>query len=328
MRTAIFGAGSVGLYFAARLVAAGEPVAMVARGAALAALRAGRGRYHWQGAARPLVLPATDKPEELGPRDLVIIAVKGHALPAAAPAVARLLGPETVLIAAQNGIPWWYSHRIGGALDGARIAAIDPDGRVAALLDPARALGCVVYIAGSAPAPGELRHLSGNRIILGEPDGRMSPRLAAVAALFRRAGIAAEVTDRIRDALWLKLWGNMTANPISILTRGTLIELCDDSGTLWLQRETMREAAAIGAAMGIRFDQDLETRLAETRGVGPHKSSSLQDFEAGRMPEIEPLLGAPLELGHRLGVATPRLDAILALVRLAARTRIGVGARQ
>ncbi|MGH7074119.1 MAG: ketopantoate reductase family protein [Stellaceae bacterium] len=323
MRIAIFGAGAVGLYFARRFLAAGEEVAMVARGAALEALRAGRGRYHGEGRTYPLVLRATDRPAELGPQEVVLIAVKGHALAEAAPAIARLVGPETVLVPAQNGIPWWYGHRLGGALDGVRIEAIDPNGDITRYLDPARALGCVVYIAGSTPAPGEVRHLSGNRMILGEPDGSMGRRLDAVASLFRRAGIATEVTDRIRDALWLKLWGNMTANPISILTRGTLVDLCDDPGTLWLQRDTMAEAERIAEAMGIRFPCDIAARIAETRGVGPHKSSSLQDFEAGRVPEIAPLLGAPLELGHQLGIRAPKLNAILALAQLAARVRLG-----
>lgn len=326
MKIAIFGAGSVGLYFARHLLSAGETVAVVARGATLDALRAGAGRYEWQGASETLDVFATDRPAELGPQDLVLIAIKGHAMAAAAPAIATLLGRDTILVPAQNGIPWWYTYHLGGVLQGARIAAIDPDGSLAATLDPARALGCVVYMAASTPAPGQVKHLSGNDVVLGEPDGSMSSRLATVAALFTRAGIATTTTAHIRDALWIKLWGNMTVNPMSILTRGNLLELCDDPGTLWLMRETMREAEAICTAMGIRFDRDLEARIEETRLVGPHKSSSLQDFEARREPEIEPLLGAPLELGHRLGVATPMLDAILALTRLATKKRLAAAA--
>jgi 2-dehydropantoate 2-reductase len=318
MKISIVGAGAVGLYLAARFSASDEAVGVVARGAALEALRGRGGRYVWRGEPRHFVVRATDRPEELGPQDLVLIAVKAYALRVAAPSIAKLIGPETILLPTQNGVPWWYTHKIGGVLEGVRLASIDPGGGVAAALDPARALGCVVYIAASLPEPGTVRHLSGNRFILGEPDGSTSARLRRVVEAFTAAGIEVETTSRIRDALWLKLWGNMIANPMSVLTRGTLLDLCNDRDTLAVMRQAMVEARTIGDALGVRFEQDLEQRIEETRSVGPHKSSTLQDFEGGRTLEIEALLGAPLELGHRLGIATPALDAIAALTRLTA----------
>ena len=321
MTITIFGAGAVGLYLAAKLALSGQTVGIVARGANLAALRRRGGRYRQGGEVRDFAVRATDRPAELGPQDLVIIAVKAQSLGPAAAAIATLVGPDTVLLAAQNGLPWWYTYRVGGALEGRRIAALDPDGAIAAKLDPARAIGCVLVMAASVPEPGLVQHLSGDELILGEPDGSASNRLARMTARLRDAGINVATTDRIRDAVWLKLWGNMTFNPVSVLTRGNLLDLANDPDTLFVLRRAMREAQAVGEAVGVRFGRDLEARIEESRIVGPHKSSTLQDFEAGRDLEIEALLGAPIELARAVGIATPTLDMIAALTRLAARSR-------
>lgn len=321
MKVTIFGAGAVGLYLAGRLLLSGKAVSVVARGPALAALRARGVRYEWQGHTHTFPVRATDTPDELGSQDMVLIAVKAHAMTAAAPAIAKLLGPNTVLVPTQNGVPWWYTYRIAGALEGARLRSIDPDGTIDATLNPARALGCVVVMAASTPEPGMVKHLSGNELILGEPDGSHSARLDRVATFLTEGGINIVTTDRIRDALWVKLWGNMTFNPVSVLTRATLLDLATDPDALSVLRPAMREAQAVGEATEIKFDRDIEARIEDSRILGAHKSSMLQDFEAGRPLEIEPLLGAVVELGRKAQIATPTLDAIGALVRLAANSR-------
>lgn len=316
MKITVFGAGAVGGLLAARMALAGLPVAIVARGPHLAAIRERGLRLRARGGDRTVRVEATDRPEELGPQDLVIVATKGHALPAAAPGIARLLGPDTVLVPAQNGIPWWYFHRAGPPFDGAAVHAVDPDGTLLALLPPPRVVGCVVYVGAAVPAPGVVDHSSGERFVLGEPDGTMSDRLQRVATIFRDAGFEAETTPRIRDAIWLKLWGNLSVNPVSVLTQATTDRLLADPDVRRLLRLLMEEAARVAAALGVRFETTAEERLRLAEQLGAFKTSMLQDLEAGRSLETAPLLGAVAELGRKVGVATPTLDAIEALVRL------------
>lgn len=316
----MFGAGAIGGYIAAKLAAAGHDVSVVARGAHLRAMREHGLVLDDRGKRETVRLRATDRAEELGPQDLVVVAVKAHAMTAAAPAIAALLGAETVLLPAQNGIPWWFTYRAGAALEGKRIAAVDPDGRLARRLDPARVIGCVVYLAAAVPEPGCVRRFGGNLLILGEPDGALSPRLRHLAELLAAAGLEIETTERIRDALWMKLWGNVAFNPLSVLTGAKMDRMARDPGVMAVLRAAMLECQAVAGRLGVRFDRDVETRIEEARRIGDFKTLMLQDFEAGRPVEIDALVGAVIELGRDVGVATPMLDAIGALTRMRAAT--------
>jgi 2-dehydropantoate 2-reductase len=258
---------------------------------------------------------------ELGPQDVVILGTKAHGLPGAAAAVAELLGPETVLVPAQNGIPWWYFHGAGGAFEGAAVESVDPGGALLAALPPRHVVGCVVYVGAAVPAPGLIDHSSGERFVLGEPDGTMSPRLERVAALLRDGGFEIETTPRIRDAIWLKLWGNLSLNPLSVLTQATADRILGDPGARTLLRTLMDEAAAVAHALGVTFDVTAEERLRLAERLGAFKTSMLQDLEAGRPLETDALLGAVAELGRKVGVATPLLDAVAALTRLRGSAR-------
>jgi 2-dehydropantoate 2-reductase len=244
--------------------------------------------------------------------------VKAHAMPEAAPAIASLIGPETVLLPAQNGIPWWFPYRAGAPLEGTRIAAVDPEGGVARSLDPARVIGCVVYMAAAVPEPGLVRRFGGNLLIVGEPDGSASARLKRLEQLLTAAGIKAEVTPRIRDAVWMKLWGNVAFNPVSVLTGAKMDRMADDPGVRAALRTAMLECQQVAERLGARFDRNVEQRIEEARVIGDFKTSMLQDFEAGRPVEIDALAGAVIELGRRVEVKTPMLEAIYALTRMRA----------
>jgi 2-dehydropantoate 2-reductase len=317
-KVTVFGAGAIGGYLAARLAAAGHDVSVVGRGPHLRAIRERGLVLDDRGETRTVRLRATDRAEELGPQELVVIAVKAHAMTGAAPAIASLLGPDTVLLPAQNGIPWWFPYRAGPPLEGQRIVAVDPDGSLARRLDPARVIGCVVYLAASVPEPGSVRRFGGNLLILGEPDGAVSPRLRRLAELLGAAGLEIATTERIRDAVWMKLWGNVAFNPLSVLTGAKMERMAADPGVLAVLRAAMLECQAVAERVGARFDRGVEARIAEARRIGDFKTSMLQDFEAGRPVEIDALVGAVIELGRRVGVATPLLDAIDALTRMRA----------
>ncbi|HWI26709.1 MAG TPA: 2-dehydropantoate 2-reductase [Stellaceae bacterium] len=318
MKVTVFGAGAIGGYIAAKLAMAGHEVAVVARGPHLKAIAAEGLRLEERGETRVLRLPATDRAEELGRQELVVIATKAHAMPGAAPAIASLLGPETVLLPAQNGIPWWFPYRAGPPLEGSRIVAVDPDGSVAHHLAAAGVVGCVVYMAAAVPEPGLVRRFGGNLLILGEPDGTNSPRLRRVAEVLGAAGIKVETTPRIRDAVWMKLWGNVAFNPVSVLTGAKMARLAEDPGVRAVLRGAMLECQAVAERLGTRFDRDVEARIEEARVIGDFKTSMLQDFEAGRPVEIDALVGAVVELGCRVEVKTPMLESIGALTRMRA----------
>jgi 2-dehydropantoate 2-reductase len=319
MQVAVFGAGAVGGYLAAKLALGGLDVALVARGASLAAIRAQGLKLQDESGERIVRLRAVEKAQELGPQPLVIIAVKTYALAAAAPAIASLVGPESVVLPAQNGVPWWFPYRAEVPLAGTQIAAVDRDASVTRLLDPARVLGCVVQMAATVTAPGAVRRFGGNTLVLGEPDGSASGRLTQIAAVLQSAGINVTVTRRIRDAVWDKLWGNIAFNPMSVLTGATMEVMAGDPDLRPILSAAMGECQGVAQRFGTRFGRSLETRIEEARWLGAFKTSMLQDFENGRPVEIEALVDAVVELARRVAVATPTLAALGAMVRLRAR---------
>jgi 2-dehydropantoate 2-reductase len=316
VKLTVFGAGAVGGLIAARLALAGLPISVVARGPHLKAIRERGLRLRTREADRTAKVRATDDASTLGVQDLVILAMKAHTLPEAAPSLARLIGPETILVPAQNGIPWWYFHRAGPPFEGEPVRSVDPEGALLRTLPPSRVIGSVVYVGAAVPAPGVIDHSSGERFVLGEPDGAMSDRLELVAGVFRRGGFEAETTPRIREAIWLKLWGNLSMNPVSALTQATADRLLADAGVRHLMRMLMEEAAGVAGALGVKFEMSAEERLGLAERLGAFKTSMLQDLEAGRSLETGPLVSVVAELGRKVGVATPLIDAVEALIRL------------
>ncbi|MGI5242355.1 2-dehydropantoate 2-reductase [Dactylosporangium sp. CA-139066] len=304
-RVCVVGAGAVGAVFGARIAG---PLSVLARGATLAALRE-RG-WSLDGAARPVT--ASDEAADLGEQDVVILTVKAHALPALAPALKPLLGPDTIVVPALNGVPWWF-------FPDRALRSVDPDGTVAAVIDRSRVIGCVVHLSAAVTAPGEARLAAGNGLILGEPGGGSSARLDAVAGLL--AGFDVTLSADVRRDVWYKLWGNMTVNPISALTGATADRILDDPLVNGFAHAVMREAAAIGARIGCPIEQSPADRNAVTRRLGAFKTSMLQDAEAGRPLELDAMLSAVREIAEAEGVPTPSLDALLGLARLAARER-------
>ncbi|MCX7645427.1 MAG: 2-dehydropantoate 2-reductase [Rhodobacteraceae bacterium] len=321
MRIAIYGAGAIGGFLGARLAQAGAEVSLIARGPHLAAMRASGLTLIEGGARTTLPVRATGEPAELGPQDCVIVALKAHSAAAAVGPMQALLGPQTTVVWAVNGLPWWYFHRHGGPWEGTRLASVDPGGVIWDGIGPERVLGCVVYPAAELDGPGVVRHVEGNRVSLGEPDGSRSARAEALSAVMQRAGLRAPVRPRLRDEIWVKLWGNLSFNPISALTLATLEAICADPGTRALARAMMLEAQAIAEALGIVFPIDVDRRIAGAAAVGAHRTSMLQDLEAGRPMEIDALVGAVQELGRLTGHATPAIDAVPAPLRLRARAR-------
>ena len=319
MKICIFGAGAIGGYIGAKLATAGADVSLVARGPHLAALQA-RGITLIEGGVSTTVpLCATDDAASLGPQDYVILTLKAHSVPGVVNRILPLLGPETTLVSGVNGVPWWYFHRHGGAFEGRRIASVDPGDVQWNGFGPDRMLGCVVYPAAEVVEPGVVRHIEGNRFSLGEPSGEISARAVGLSKVLAAAGLKAPVRPRLRDEIWVKLWGNLSFNPISALTGATLDVLCTDPGTRGVARAMMLEAQGVAERLGVKFPIDVERRIDGGAAVGAHRTSMLQDLEAGRPMEIEALVGAVAELGRLTGVATPILDTVLALVRLRGR---------
>ena len=306
---------------AAKLAAAGTPVTVVARGPHLAALQRDGLVLHSGGeriATRPR---AVAHGSEIGPQDYLVITLKAHSLEPALPQLAPLVGPNTTIVAAVNGIPWWYTYGLAGPDDGRRILAVDPTGALSEALPPAQCLGCIVYPAATVTAPGVIEHTYGDRFSLGEPSGERSERASTLSALLIAAGLKAPVRPRIRDELWVKLWGNMAFNPVSVLTAATLDRLVAEPGTRGVCRDMMLEGQAVAEALGIRFAINVDKRIEGAAEVGQHKTSMLQDFEMGRPLEIEAILGAVVELAGWVGVAAPISHAVLALVRHRALAR-------
>jgi 2-dehydropantoate 2-reductase len=263
---------------------------------------------------------ATDDYAEAGPQDLVILALKARQVAAVADQLPHLFGPETCVVTMQNGIPYWYFHQHGGHLEGRPVLSVDPDGLLAARIPPSRVIGCVVYPASELVAPGVVRHVEGERFPLGELDGSDSARVQAISACFIKAGFKAPVLDNIRAEIWLKLWGNLTFNPISALCHATLEGICQYPLARGLAADMMREAETVANKLGVTFRVTLDKRIAGAEKVGRHKTSMLMDIEAGRGPEIDALVGSVVELGRFTDTATPHIDAVYALVKMLERT--------
>ncbi|HMP39895.1 MAG TPA: 2-dehydropantoate 2-reductase [Roseiflexaceae bacterium] len=316
MKIAIIGAGAIGGYLAARLAHAGTSVTVIARGANLVAIRNDGLRLYENGNELVVRPDVTDDPVAAGPHDVVVVAVKAQQLAAVVPLLAPLYHATTMVVPAQNGIPWWYFQRHGGEYEGRTVAAVDPDGILTAAIPIERVIGCVVYPATELTAPGVIRHIEGDRFTLGEPDGTRSERIQALAHCLTRAGLKAPIRPRIRAEIWLKLWGNLAFNPISALSGATLVEICRHPQGRALTAAMMAEARDVAARLGIEFNISIEQRIAGAEQVGAHKTSMLQDVEAGRSTEIDALVGAVAELGRLVGVATPHIDAMYAAVSL------------
>jgi 2-dehydropantoate 2-reductase len=334
MKIAIVGAGAIGGYLGARLALAGEEVTFLARNKNLAAINTqGFRLIEEDGSERtaaaasamnqgPGTVRAVADGVHAGPQDAVLLTVKAHQVADVLPTMAGLLGPGTSVVTMINGVPWWYFHQLGGAFDGTRLTSLDPDGAIAAAVAPERVIGSVVYPASELLSPGVVKVIEGNRFSLGEPSNEKTPRIEALSQAMIRAGFKSPVSRDIRNEIWVKLWGNCTFNPLSALTRATLQDICQFGPTRQLATAMMSEAKAVAEALGVRFKISLEQRLAGAEAVGAHKTSMLQDLEAGRALELDALLGAVTELGRITGVATPTLDAIEAAVRLLAQVQL------
>jgi 2-dehydropantoate 2-reductase len=322
MKIAIIGAGAIGGLVGARLALAGQDVTFIVRGANLDAIRSNGIKLVSRDGTEAVALDvrATDDYIEAGVQDVVILALKAHQLAAVAASVPWLLGPGTTVVTMQNGIPYWYFHRHGGRLEGYRMRSVDPTGLVGKMIPAQRVIGCVVYPASELVAPGVVRHIEGERFPVGELDGSTSDRVRCISEAFTRAGFKAPVLDDIRAEIWLKLWGNLTFNPISALCHSTLGGICCYRLTRELSAEMMREAQAVAASLDIGFRVSLEARIAGAEKVGQHKTSMLQDIESGRAPEVDALVGAVVELGRLTGTQTPHIDTVHALVKLLAST--------
>jgi 2-dehydropantoate 2-reductase len=315
VKICIYGAGAIGGFIGARLARAGEEVSLIARGPHLEAMKA-RGLKLLSAEGEFTVRPrCTADPAELGPQDYVVLALKAPAVAGIVDRMQPLLGPKTAVVMAVNGMPWWYFHGIEGALRDRRLKTVDPDDRQWRGIGPDRVLGCVVYPAAEVAEPGVVRHQSGDRFSLGEPDGSKSDRVQSLSRAMIAAGLKAPVKPDIRTEIWVKLWGNVAFNPISALTGGTLKRICDDPSTRALARSIMNEAEAVAGKLGIEMPIDVERRIEGAAGVGEHKTSMLQDLERGRPTEIDAIVGAVAEVGDIVGQDTPYIDAIYALVR-------------
>ena len=321
-RICIFGAGAIGGYVGAALHEAGAEVSLVARGPHLEAIRADGLRLEKDSKITRYSLPASDRPADLGPQDYVILAIKAHTIPMILDDLMPLLGPDTAVVPAVNGLPWWYFHKAqtGTALDEKPLQAVDPGGRVWNEIGPQRAIGCVVYPACEIAAPGLVKHLDGDRFTLGEPSMEQSERVKTLSSLMIAGGLKAPQKPRIRDEIWVKLWGNCSFNPVSALTGATLDAIGNDPETRALIHAIMTEVKSVGEAIGVRFSVPIEKRIDGAAAIVGHKPSTRQDIEAGRPLEIDPLATAVLELAEVLGIETPALAHVTALLKLQAET--------
>jgi 2-dehydropantoate 2-reductase len=324
MKVCIFGAGAIGGLVGTRLAQSGCDVSVVARGTTAAALRTYGLRVQSGETVTSAPVRVAEDPADLGTQDLVVVAVKGPSMASVAARIAPLLRADTIVLTAMNGVPWWFFHGFGGRFEGTRLEAIDPDGAIAAAIPDRHVIGCVVHMACSTPEPGLARHSFGDQLIIGEPNGgdsgRKSARVEALAAVLTRAGFAAPISTSIQAAIWYKLWGNMTMNPVSALTGATGDRVLDDPLVRTFCLAVMAEAAAIGNAIGCPISQSGEDRMAITRSLGAFKTSMLQDVEAGKPVELDALVTAVHEIGRIAAIPTPNIDALLGLARLHART--------
>lgn len=319
MKIAIFGAGAIGGYLAVKLHQAGAEVSVIARGPHLAAIRSNGLTLKSEGETSTVRLPATDKAEEAGDQDYVIVTLKANGLPGAAPEIAKLMGPQTALVTGINGIPYWYFYGLEGPWRDHVVESVDPGGRLWDLLPPRQVIGSIVYPAAEVIEPGVIEHTYGNRFSLGEPDGSKSERVESLSRMLVEAGLKAPVRTNIRDEIWVKLWGNLAFNPLSALTGSTLDRLAFRADLRAVARAMMEEASQVAEALGARFAVSIDKRIDGAGEVGVHKTSMLQDLERGRPMEIGALLGAVVELGQLVQKPVPLCESILALLRERAR---------
>ena len=318
----IYGLGAIGGLMGARLAAAGHRVSAIARGETLDMVRRQGLTLSENGVDRTVPLEATDRPETLGPQDLVILSLKTSALPALAARIKPLIGSSTTVFSAMNGVPWWFLHGLKQAPAGLRLDSVDPDGVLSAAIPGAQVVGCVTHLSAAVVAPGQVRHVAGNRLIVGEPAGGADTvRARAVIDMLTQAGFDVEAARSIHQEIWFKLWGNMTVNPVSFLTQATGDQILDDSFVRTFMSRCMLEAAQIGTRIGLPIDVDPEERHVVTRKLGAFKTSMLQDLEASKPIELDALLGVVIELARQVSVETPNLDTLFGLSRLSAKNR-------
>lgn len=330
MKICIVGAGAIGGLMGAKFALAGEDVTVIDQGVHFAAIKGNGLRLIWEdGEEFTAKVNTADSLAEAGPQDLVVLALKAHFLDQVAKEIHHLMDADTMIVTVQNGIPWWYFHKHGGPFEGHRINALDPTGVLGKNIDADRIIGCVVYPAASVPEPGVIKHIEGDRFPVGELDGSESERVQKLHDLFVKAGLRSRVLDDIRSEIWLKAWGNLSFNPISALTHATLVEICQFPETRELAADMMREAQEIAEKIGITFRHTIEKRIAGAESVGAHKTSMLQDVEAGRSLETEALIGAILEIGQLTETSAPSIKAVYACVKLLNKVLIlkGTGVR-
>ena len=327
MKICVIGAGAIGGLLAAKLAEAGEEVGVVARGAQLKAIREHGLVLREENKDIVARVAASDRIADLGEPDLIVLGMKAHQVAAVAPEVGSILGPRTLVLTAQNGIPWWYFFKHGGPREGVRLQSVDPGGVISDHLPIDRVIATVVYPAAEIERPGVIRHVEGNRFSLAEIDGAKSERISAISEIFGGAGFKAPVVTDVRTEIWTKLLGNLSLNPISALTHATLQDICRYPKTRALAMEMMREALAVAEAFGIRLRISLEKRIAGAEAIGAHKTSMLQDVENGRVLEADALIGSVIELARMADVATPHIDAIYAVTKLLGQTLIDAKGR-
>ena len=322
MKVAVVGAGAIGGYVGALLSAAGEDVTFIARGSNLEAIQRNGIKVVLEDGTEVHARDATahERPSDAGPQDVVFLAVKAHQVTPIAPKLDHLCHETTSIVTMQNGIPWWYFQRLGGPYDGHPVKSADPDGSIARLIDPARIIGSVVYPAANLVAPGVVHVVEGKRFTLGELDGSETPRVQTISASMTKAGLKAPITTDIRSEIWLKLWGNLSFNPISALTGATLVDLVKFPLTRELCIAMMREAEQIANTLGVTFRVGIDRRIAGAEKVGAHKTSMLQDLEQGKPLELDALVGSVVELGRLTNTPTPHIDAVYACTSLLAKT--------
>lgn len=321
MKVCIYGAGAIGGWLGVRLARGGCDVSVVARGATLAALQLQGLRLQQASETLSAPVQARANPADLGAQDLVIVAVKAPAMAEVAKAIAPLLGPQTIVLTAMNGVPWWFFEGFGGCYAGTQLKTVDPDGSIARAVPPRHIIGCVVHASCSLAGPGSVTHHFGNKLIVGEPSGEKTARVRELVALLERAGFETVLSEQIQKDAWYKLWGNMTVNPISAITGATTDRILDDELVLGFVSAAMLEAREIGARIGIPIEQRPEDRHQVTRKLGAFKTSMLQDVEAGKPVELDALVTVVKELGTLTQVPTPFIDTLLGLARLHARVR-------
>ncbi len=322
MKIAVVGAGAIGGYLGAKLALAGEDVTFIARNKNLAAINANGFKLILEDGSEQHVtqVRAVQAMADAGPQDAVLLTLKAHQVKDVLPDLRALFGPDTMVVTMINGLPWWYFHKLAGPFEGRRLESVDPGGVIAANIEPERVIGSVVYPAAELVAPGVVKVIEGNRFTLGEPDGSRSPRIEALSQAMMRAGFKSPVSKDIRGEIWVKLWGNLSFNPISALTHATLEDICRFPASRELAANMMREAQAVAEKLGVEFKISLDKRIAGAEAVGAHKTSMLQDVEAGRALELEALVGSVVELGRITETPTPTISAIYAATMLLGKT--------